>query len=706
MLTRISCPLLACILFSAAPGFAQWKLPGWKYRKTVIIDPKSKTAPLQCALQGGLAADFSLVVDREKADANMDAAILRLAVDGQCKPDASDLRILNNRGREVPYEVVFADPKRLIILVFRVQNPDSKFMVYYGNPNGKKQQYNWQAKRGLFLETRPCPAGFPRSLDQMKAMIARSEFSYGVQYNMWLFNHYNPMGPVDRYLYIYKGWLNCPEDGLYTIGTTSDGPSWFLIDGKVVAEKKDNGPANREVPNSKRMQLTRGLHQVEYYAGGRDGPFRATATWQLPSANTIDVIRYDYFPRLLSGKVTKVEHRGSTFALDFDTRVLESIPLGDIQANSQKFTNKSSGKPRRGKLNYQWDFGDGTTSEEEDPTHVFFEVGDYEVKLRARGASGKTEEITRTVRMEDYNTADHERMHVIDALRTGALHMEHHHSKVFLEVSPADIERMGRKFVKILQDYPIDKIVRTGLYGMILLYKRMAEMEPLVASSESFLQRFQDAPKHIYGDVCLKLGDVYLNELRQAEDARRTFERFVALGDQLPEDSLTIAYLLLGQLYLTEGNLEKAREVYGKAEGMRTRRRRWQVEQLKIGANEISVIAALNEDKFAAARETLGDWEKEFPKDVLRGRTIFLRAKSYYMEKEYERAALEFKRSLTANPSGPWVPESYYLLGDAHSQLKEYALASDALQKLVGEFPKSRHAGNGQKLLRKVKRKL
>jgi PKD repeat protein len=34
---------------------------------------------------------------------------------------------------------------------------------------------------------------------------------------------------------------------------------------------------------------------------------------------------------------------------------------------------------------YQWDFGDGSTSEEQDPTHTYTEPGEYYVDLDVRG---------------------------------------------------------------------------------------------------------------------------------------------------------------------------------------------------------------------------------------------------------------------------------------------------------------------------------
>lgn len=49
------------------------------------------------------------------------------------------------------------------------------------------------------------------------------------------------------------------------------------------------------------------------------------------------------------------------------------------------FNNKSTGT---GQINYEWDFGDGTTSEEQNPVHVYQNAGVYTVKLIAVNSQG------------------------------------------------------------------------------------------------------------------------------------------------------------------------------------------------------------------------------------------------------------------------------------------------------------------------------
>jgi len=51
-------------------------------------------------------------------------------------------------------------------------------------------------------------------------------------------------------------------------------------------------------------------------------------------------------------------------------------------------------------VSYEWDFGDGNTSTEENPTHTYTEGGSFRVTLVATNAAGETAQIRKAVRVE------------------------------------------------------------------------------------------------------------------------------------------------------------------------------------------------------------------------------------------------------------------------------------------------------------------
>ena len=63
-----------------------------------------------------------------------------------------------------------------------------------------------------------------------------------------------------------------------------------------------------------------------------------------------------------------------------------------------KFDNNTSNASR-----YEWDFGDGTTSTEKNPEHVYQQAGDYLVKLKAFNGIGERETSQYVYITEDFS---------------------------------------------------------------------------------------------------------------------------------------------------------------------------------------------------------------------------------------------------------------------------------------------------------------
>ncbi|MGQ8365734.1 S8 family serine peptidase [Glaciecola sp. 1036] len=80
--------------------------------------------------------------------------------------------------------------------------------------------------------------------------------------------------------------------------------------------------------------------------------------------------------------------------------VAPAAPMADFSFEddglSVAFTNEST-DVNNDLESYSWDFGDGTTSTEENPTHIFPATGSYEVTLTATDAEGQTDSTTQTV---------------------------------------------------------------------------------------------------------------------------------------------------------------------------------------------------------------------------------------------------------------------------------------------------------------------
>lgn len=69
---------------------------------------------------------------------------------------------------------------------------------------------------------------------------------------------------------------------------------------------------------------------------------------------------------------------------------------GDLRPapSAVSFTNTSTSA-----VSYSWDFGDGSTSVEKDPIHVYENKGEYDVVLTATDSDGKTDDYSRSIKL-------------------------------------------------------------------------------------------------------------------------------------------------------------------------------------------------------------------------------------------------------------------------------------------------------------------
>ena len=118
--------------------------------------------------------------------------------------------------------------------------------------------------------------------------------------------------------------------------------------------------------------LADAVEWIWYFPGGEP----ETANWQNPT------VTYNE-PGIYSATLAITEVLGNQFTISFDSILEVGItPLAaftpEVVGDTVFFSNSSLNA-----LNYTWSFGDGTTSTDEEPFHVYTESGEYQVILTA-----------------------------------------------------------------------------------------------------------------------------------------------------------------------------------------------------------------------------------------------------------------------------------------------------------------------------------
>lgn len=383
--------LCACGMLRAADSY---DVAGGSYRALREVDTGGRgTVVVTQFLHHGLINLAPKGVDPRKA--NEGAAVL----------------VTTRAKKPVPFKILQLGPGDYCRIAFETEARTSAYHIYYGIPTEKSANANvkipeWTATAGLLFEARRPEGGFDmNNLESVKNAFESSTKPIGADYVENVYHGFNPLTlRREPFLSRYTGVLNVTEGGRYAIVTSSHHCSFLLIDGKEVASHPGrhhrSWDANPEL--LKHANLTAGKHKFEYYHATADDNTSMLVVWQLnPEAKPtkLTVIPPEAFggAEIVRVPAGPLSLAGEAGAPDFEFRIMGSVPLpgNDQQMVAVQFMNKTAGMAARGK--YSWSFGDGLTSDDNAPGHIFLKPGLYSVELASQTANHR---FTTTNRIE------------------------------------------------------------------------------------------------------------------------------------------------------------------------------------------------------------------------------------------------------------------------------------------------------------------
>ena len=102
------------------------------------------------------------------------------------------------------------------------------------------------------------------------------------------------------------------------------------------------------------------------------------------------------------------------------------------------------------------------------------------------------------------------------------------------------------------------------------------------------------------------------------------------------------------------------------------------------------------------ARQIFNQLIKDYPKSKNADNAQFWIGESYYRDKWYEKAILEYQNVIEKFPHGNKVPAAMLKQGMALEQIGEKASARLILEELVKKYPKSSEAGIASQKLKSL----
>ncbi len=523
---------------------------------------------------------------------------------GKIKEDGSDIRVISEKGVEVPYYVVYSSPYRYSLIAFPISEGSSFYYIYFGNPKAESPGYQWEPRAGLILETREKPPGGANNWKEMKNLLSRSKKIYGRSFWGKIFDGYNPFGPSDNYLSIYKGYFYAPTTGTYSFATASDDASFLFIDGKMVAQWPGYHRAGggRRAEHHGEIFLSRGVHKLEYYHMEGRGAQVCALYWRKPRDSYYEVMKENYFLPVTWGRVEEYQKRENPYPADF-SYTLDSNFWFDSHTFTLVYFKSTS------PVGYlEWDFGDGVRVKGlQSVSHIFLTLGEKRVRLKrtvwifhlkdGRKIAGEVLSSSPSLYMVKVEggveKVEREEIEKVDRV-------EDVMERIILLRSPLPERRKETlkerklRYKKILDTYPFPNLKNSDLEILLQFYEYLKDLygqsrilwnlskktegerkvkylfslakcyhslgkKREALKTYEFIEKIAPSPYNF--EATYQKSIIYLEEgaLNKAEKALR---EIISSPDN---PTKRLAYLALGDVYLKKGEWEKAKEEYKKA---------------------------------------------------------------------------------------------------------------------------------------------
>jgi PKD repeat protein/FlaG/FlaF family flagellin (archaellin) len=181
----------------------------------------------------------------------------------------------------------------------------------------------------------------------------------------------NTLGKTEQFSVIYEGHLIVPADDTYTFYLTSDDGSRLWIDAIGGSDTPiiDNWGIHVPLERTSSIHLSVGSHPIKLKMYENEGAAVFHLEWSSPAFARAPVDAFCHDPVPVSADFTATQRSGTA-------------PL------QVQFTDTSAGEPTA----WLWDFGDGTASNEQNPTHTYTDTGTYTISLTASNTLGSDRE--------------------------------------------------------------------------------------------------------------------------------------------------------------------------------------------------------------------------------------------------------------------------------------------------------------------------
>jgi len=603
---------------------------------------------------------------------------------------ASEPVVADAAGKAVASKVLLNQDRGKLLLVFDASGGGAFTLHYGGQGSAERPQKRYEPAVSLLMEVRPKPPGPVPMLAAMRKLVSETADSVqGMTFVQNIHHGYNPFGPSERFITIYRGELNIAKDGTYRVFTVSSDASFVLVDGKEAFSWPGTHNANegRYGEFGEDMTLKAGTHTIEYYHAKDEGqPFMCLG-WRKPGEKTVQVVPPDAFTHTTVATVGKAARKDGAPAARFTWSQDDLLLFDQFQYALYTFTNRTADKVD----SVLWDFGDGVTATENEVKHVFTGTPPFRTRLTVK-AGDKTDaceiDVPLLTPMSNSTILDRQvlKRHVnvlakypFAKLPVPAL------QRAFELIDVLEQPLLAAPVAEVVRD----RVTAPGVQARTreILAKAYAVTAPEKAIP--LLEGLGDSRDTMTAAAArIDLLELYLHRLRDFDKVRKLADVYMAVSDS---KSLLhrAARVKVGDVYLVQGGFKKAEEIYRQVQDMSFKGMDPREVDVRQGAHAEAVNSYLLDGNLRIARERLLQWEADFPVSKITGDFILLSSRYYEAIGDARRALDDMESLLKINPLTPHLPQIEFRMGNCYRMLGEKDKAIKLYEKVIKDYPKN-----------------
>jgi len=658
------------------------------------------TAPVVADQAPWLNPDWTVrrvvgAVVEDTGEAGGEVAVCAFYAGGMVKRDASDVRVAINGRRLTGHRVLQVGPADLVRVAFQALPNATRYYIYYGNPKAPAPT-PWEIKRGVLLEARSwTSAARPTRLPVIEAAFAKGR-PIGADFVSHIsFGHHPFAATGTPTVFHYTGWFRPPRPGTYSIATSSDGGSWIQIDGRPVLAWPGAHGAVRDARHAKDVVLTQALHRIDYWNVSHSGRTMMVAAWKAPGDKRYRAIPPTTFLPVAEAKLVEMDLKAEKLVADFFPEHADEAWWPNRYAVRMRFRNLSKVVTVGRSGHFEWKFGDGQTSSELEPTHIYLAPGDYTVSLKAsRGVLSNTFRTKVRVERDWFNQASRTITPIAEYAKTVAQYdlTTLDVRNLVLAVDLFDHEKMREPLIAAAGELTLK---RDGVSEKDLVANGLLLGKNLRAAG-----RVQDALRAYGGierrikagrrkaQIAVQIGETLLNDLLRYDEAEKEYQRVLkTYATAGAEPVLRRAHVGLGDIWRHRGDRERAREAYAAAAAIRLTFQPPNVAAVRVGTLARYVEEYTRERQWEWAFSFLDDWAWEFPLDKLEGHWSLLRAKALLARGDRAAALREAMDLVGASPDSAYAARLLMFAAECHVAEGQTDKARLLLQTAVEDYP-------------------